>query len=399
MKIIDNTPALIEFCRQLNNEEFITVDLEFLREKSYYAQLCLIQVASIHDAAIIDPLAVGIELEAFFAILHNPQIVKVFHSCRQDIEILYKLAGFIPEPLFDTQIAAMVCGFGESVSYETLVNKICDISLDKSSRLSNWSLRPLDQTQLSYALSDVTHLVTIYQYFKDELERSGRLHWLDEETELLKNPETYIVHPKDAWQKIKHRSHNSHFLTILRELAAWREQRAQRKDTPRQSIIKDDCLLNIAAVCPNCVEDLNQIRNIRKEVINGKLGAEIIEVMKAAKKIAPEQYVKLEREKPISNGSAALYELLKLLLKIISQNSGVVPKLIASDEDLRRFASFKDRGNPILKGWRKELFGTQALALREGQLSISFDSTKRSIKFTALTPSTPAAPENKTAEK
>lgn len=381
MKIIDNTPALIEFCRQLNNEEFITVDLEFLRDKSYYAKLCLIQVASVNDAAIIDPLSPELELEAFFAILHNPQIVKVFHSCRQDIEILYKLTGFIPEPLFDTQIAAMVCGFGEAVSYETLVNKICGIELDKTSRLSNWGIRPLDQTQLAYALSDVTHLVNIYRFFKLELANNGRLHWLDEETELLKNPETYFVRPEEAWQKIKHRSHNAHFLTILRELAAWREERAQRKDTPRQSIIKDDCLLNIAAVCPTEIEELNQIRNIRKEIVAGKLGEEIIEVTKAAKKITPDHYVKVERDKPVPNGCAALYELLKLLLKIVSQNSGVVPKLIASDEDLRRFASFKDRGNPLLKGWRKELFGDQALALREGKLSISYDNAKRSIRF------------------
>ncbi len=381
MKIIDNTPALIEFCRQLNNEEFITVDLEFLRDKSYYAKLCLIQVASINDAAIIDPLAPELELEAFFSVLHNPQIVKVFHSCRQDIEILYKLTGFIPEPLFDTQIAAMVCGFGEAVSYETLVNKICNIELDKTSRLSNWGLRPLDQTQLTYALSDVTHLVNIYCYLKNELTSNGRLHWLDEEAELLKNPETYIVHPQEAWQKIKHRSHNSHFLTILRELAAWREERAQRKDTPRQSIIKDDCLLNIAAVCPTEIEELNQIRNIRKEIVAGKLGTEMIEVIKKAQTITPDQYVKIKKDKPISNGCAALYELLKLLLKIVSQNSGVVPKLIASDEDLRRFASFKDRGNPILKGWRKELFGDKALALREGKLSICYDNAKHSIRF------------------
>lgn len=382
MKVIDTTSGLTEFCLGLQNQEFITVDLEFLREKSYYAQLCLIQVGSTDDAAIIDPLAEGLDLEPFFALLKNPSITKVFHSGRQDIEILYKLAGFIPEPIFDTQIAAMVCGYGDSVSYETLVNKICDIELDKTSRLSNWSIRPLDKSQLQYALCDVTHLVNVYQALKEQLSNNGRLHWLDEEAEILKKPDTYVVNPMDAWQKIKHRSHNPKMITVLRELAAWRESRAQRKDYPRQNIIKDDLLLNIAALCPTTREELAQIRNIRKEIVAGKLGTEIIEVINLALTIPPSQYVKLPKERPIPQGSAGLYELLKLLLKLTSQESGVVAKLIASDEDLKRFATHNDRNNPILKGWRKELFGNQALELRNGLLSISYDREKHSIRLT-----------------
>lgn len=258
MKLIENTSELISFCQELNRKPFIAVDLEFLREKSYYAKLCLIQVAAPDTAAIIDPLAPGIELEAFFAVLHNPEVVKVFHSGRQDIEIIYHQAGFIPEPLFDTQTAAQVFGFGEAISYENLVKTILGIQLDKSCRLSDWSLRPLDAKQLEYALSDVTHLVPVYEHLRGKLAESGRGHWLDEEFAALADPETYIVHPEDVWQKIKHRSHNGRLLTVLRELAAWRERRAQSKDTPRQSIIRDDCLLNIAAACPDCREDLEK---------------------------------------------------------------------------------------------------------------------------------------------
>lgn len=291
------------------------------------------------------------------------------------------MTGFIPEPLFDTQIAAMVCGYGDTVSYETLVNKICDIELDKSSRLSNWSLRPLDKNQLKYAMSDVTHLVNVYLSLKEQLQNNGRLHWLDEEAEILKNPETYVVNPMDVWQKIKHRSHNPKTLTILRELAAWREQRAQRKDYPRQNIIKDDLLVNIATNCPVNQEELAQVRSIRKEIVTGKLGAEILEVINAALTIPPAQYIKLPKDKPIPQGSAGLYELLKLLLKLTSLESGVVAKLIASDDDLKKFATFHDRHNPILKGWRKELFGNKALELRNGNLSFGYDAANRSIRI------------------
>ena len=384
MKLIENTSELISFCQELNRKPFIAVDLEFLREKSYYAKLCLIQVGAADDAAVIDPLAEGLDLSPFVELLKNPGITKVFHSGRQDIEILYMLTGFIPEPLFDTQIAAMVCGYGDSVSYETLVKKICDVELDKSSRLSNWSIRPLDKSQLCYALSDVTHLVNVYQALREQLKQNGRIHWLDEEAEILKNPETYTVNPQDAWQKIKHRSHNPKMLTVLKELAAWRESRAQRKDTPRQNVIKDDLLLNIAALCPTSIEELEQIRNMRKEVATGKLGNEIIEVLNAARQIPASQYVKLPKERPLPQGAAGLHELLKLLLKLTSQESGVVAKLIASDDDLKRFATFKDRNNPILKGWRKELFGNRAIELRNGKLSIRYDNIKHCVSITPV---------------
>ena len=381
MKLIENTPDLISFCQELHQQPYIAVDLEFLREKTYYAKLCLIQVATPNTAAIIDPLAPEIELDAFFSVLHNPDIIKIFHSGRQDIEIIYHLAGFIPEPLFDTQIAAQVFGFGEAVSYENLVKTILGIQLDKSCRLSDWSLRPLDNKQLQYALSDVTHLVHIYEHLRDQLNESGRQHWLDEEFATLSDSETYIVHPENAWQKIKHRSHNSRMLTVLRELAAWRERRAQNKDTPRQSIIRDECLLNIAAACPNNQDELEKIRNIRKDVANGKLGTEILEVISKFAQIPPSDYVKPEHEKLLPVSAGALYELLRLLLKIRAQEHNVIPRLIASDDDLKRLAMFSDKKNPVLRGWRQEIFGKDALALRQGRLNISYNAEKRRIEI------------------
>lgn len=384
--LIDTTPDLEEFCHHLEQQEFITVDLEFLREKTYYAELCLIQVGTIEQAAIIDPLAPDLDMKSFFKILNNPNIVKVFHSGRQDVEILYYLTGKTPANIFDTQIAAQVCGFGEAIGYESLVKTILKTELDKSCRFTNWSSRPLDQRQLKYALCDVTHLVNLYIYFKQELQKSGRESWFADEVAILADPETYNTNPNDAWQRIKHRSHNAYFLTVLKELAAWREKRAQIRNTPRQSLIKDECLLNIAATCPHNANELAQIRNIRKDVVSGRLASEIFEVIAACEKINPKDYMPIPKEKPLSQSSSALYELLKLLLKIKSQESGVAPKLIATDDDLKSLASFKDNDNQILKGWRNELFGQDALELREGRLSISFNKETKSISFNKTAP-------------
>lgn len=391
INLIETTSELEAFCSHLVKQPFITVDLEFLREKTYYAELCLIQVATLEQAAIIDPMAPKLDLSPFYAILNNPQIVKVFHSGRQDLEILIKLTGKIPSPIFDTQIAAMVCGYGEAVSYENLVKNILQIELDKSVRCSNWCIRPLDSKQLKYALADVTHLVHIYKHLQEELQASGRESWFKSEIEQLCDPKTYHIEPFEAWQKIKHRSHNAFILTVLRELAAWRELRAQSKNTPRQSIIKDDCLLNIASNYPHTPEELAQIRNIRKDIINGKLADEILDILEQCDKIKPENYVKPPREKSLSAGAQALYELLKLLLKIRSQEKGVVAKLIASEDDLKALATFKDKNNRALEGWRYELFGQDALELRNGNLCICFDKENRCIALKKTAPKTEAA--------
>ena len=256
MQFIQNTRDLETLCQKFSNEEFVCVDLEFLRQHTYFAKLCLIQIASVSDEAIIDPLAEKLDLQPFFNLMQNEKVVKVFHSGRQDIEIIYNLTSQIPTPLFDTQIAASVVGFGESVSYEHLVNHILHTNIDKSSRLSDWSNRPLNENQLNYAISDVTHLVKIYQYLQDKLTKENRMEWISEELKYLCDENLYKINPYNVWQKMRHRSHSAKFLTYLRELCAWRETRAINKNIPRQSFIKDDLLLNICSDCPTTTEEL-----------------------------------------------------------------------------------------------------------------------------------------------
>lgn len=381
MEVITDTPSLHELCTSLAQHPFVTVDLEFLRERHYYAQLCLIQLGSNDRCAVVDPLAEGIDLEPFFALMTNPQVVKVFHSGRQDIEIIYNLSGKIPAPLFDTQVAAMVTGFGESISYENLVAHLLRLKLDKTNRLSDWSKRPLSESQLAYALSDVTHLVHIYEKLNQRLDSLGRRDWISEEMELLSRPSTYEVNPEEAWQRIKHRSHNAHFLTLLKELAAWRERRSQRKNTPRQSYIKDDMLLAVCAANPETKEQLCQIRTLRKDLATGKLGDEMLEVLNYCRQIPESEYVTPPKIKDLPDKSSALYELLKLLLKIISQQEGVVARLIASDDELHALSSFKDKNNPVLTGWRYEIFGRQADELRRGRTVIAYNPENKRIEL------------------
>ena len=381
MEIIETAEDLGKFCAELKKQPFITVDLEFLREHTYYAKLCLIQVGSRGHCAVIDPLAPGMNLQPFFNLMTDPAVVKVFHSGRQDIEIIYNLSHQITAPLFDTQVAGMVTGFGEAVSYENLVAHILHIKLDKSNRLSDWSKRPLNRAQLEYALADVTHLVPVYEYLADKLEKLGRTDWIKEEMQLLSRPETYEVNPFDVWQKIKHRSHSARFLTILRELAAWREARAQRKNTPRQSFIKDETLLAICAICPQNKDELAQIRNLRQDVAMGRLGDEIIDVLHHALSIPAEKYVSPPKPRELQEKGMALFELLKLLLKIVSQKHGLVSRLVATDEDLKELCLFHDDNQPVLRGWRYEIFGQQALALRSGKLSIRYAPADGNIVF------------------
>lgn len=382
MKVIDNTADLDNYCSLWSQYPFITIDLEFLREHSYYAQLCLIQIGSTAECAIIDPLAPDLDMSSFFELLQNNAVLKVFHSGRQDLEILYYLTGKIPTPIFDTQVAGMVTGFGESASYEYLVKSILEISLDKTSRLSDWSHRPLNKTQLEYALADVTHLVHVYEFLRDKLKELDRESWIEDEMSVITNPATYVINPEEAWMRIKHRSHNARFLTLLRELACWRETRSQLRNTPRQSFLKDDMLLTIAATCPQDKDELTCIRNIRKDVAAGKLGDEIISVIQNFAEINEADYIVPPKDKTISNTSSPLYELLKMLLRICSQSEGVVSRLIASDEDLKAFSHFSDKNNPILKGWRLKIFGTQALELRKGNLCIAYNPQSHQIDLT-----------------
>lgn len=384
MQLIENTKDLDILCQELKTKEFVCVDLEFLREHTYFAKLCLIQIASFEMEAIIDPLADGIDLKSFFDLMQNQSVTKVFHSGRQDIEIIYNLSGKIPTPLFDTQIAAQAAGFGESVGYETLVSHLLHINLDKSSRLSDWSKRPLSESQLNYAISDVTHLVRIYTKLKDFLLQENRMDWIREDLENLCDIKLYQVVPEDMWQKIRHRSHSALFLTTLRELAAWRELRAMRKDVPRHSFIKDDVLLNICALRPTSKEDLATVRGMRSDLASGKIGDEIIEVLQKVKSLKKDNYVVPPKIKDIPGTETALIELLKLLLKIVAQEERIVPKMLASEDDLKNFCCRSNVELPFMQGWRYDIFGNRAEKLRQGSISITYDATAKKIKFINL---------------
>lgn len=382
MQLIDTTGKLEEFCQILAQQPFITVDSEFIREHSYYPKLCLLQLGYDGGAAVVDPLA-DISLEPFFAILQNPEIVKVFHSGRQDLEIFYNLTGKLPQNVFDTQIAAMVCGFAENIGYGNLVLAITGTELDKSCRLTDWSLRPLDEEQLVYALHDVTYLVDCYKYLRKKMEDEGRLDWIKEETEALCREECYRVNPDEAWKRIRHNVHNPRFLAAMKYLAAWRERRAQKHDTPRSGILKDDVLLNLASSFPKKPEDLKQVRNLKPEVIKGKLGAEILEVLnEAAQHPFSGEECRQDRksELHIPNHEQSLMEILRLLLKIKSQEAGVIARLIADDEDLRFIILNQPQNTPALSGWRYEIFGKDALQLCRGKLSITYNPQKKCIE-------------------
>lgn len=382
MNLIDTTEKLSQFCDVLSKQNFITVDSEFIREHTYYPKLCLLQIGYDGDAAIVDPLAKDMDLSPFFAILDNQNIVKVFHAGRQDIEIFYNLTGKIPNNVFDTQIAAMVCGFADNIGYGNLVQSITGVELDKSCRLTDWSIRPLDENQLVYALHDVTYLVDCYKFLHDKMEKNGRLDWIKEETACLCNKNCYCIKSDEAWMRVKHNIHSQHFLSALKYLAEWREERAKKYNTPRSGILKDDVLLNIASSFPKTIEDLKQVRNLKSEIIKGKLGAEIMETLQFARQhpISTE-LCRQDRKKDVSvpNHEQSLFEMLRMLLKIKSQEHGVSARLIATDADLRFIILNQPQNTPAMQGWRFEVFGADAQKLCRGKLAISYNPAKKCI--------------------
>ncbi|MBP5698661.1 MAG: ribonuclease D [Alphaproteobacteria bacterium] len=383
MQLIETNEKLAEFCEILQKQPFITVDSEFIREHSYYPQLCLLQVAYDGGSAIIDPLA-HLDLTPFFEILQNPKIVKVFHAGRQDIEIFYNLSGKLPQNVFDTQIAAMVCGLPENIGYGNLVHEVTHVDLDKSQRLTDWSLRPLDEKQLQYAICDVTYLVDCYKYLQKYLQEKDRCDWIKEETGALCDIKCYECRPEDAWLRIKHNSHSQRFLSALKYLAEWREKRAQKFNTPRSGILKDETLLNIASSFPKNINDLRQVRNLKSDIVNGRLGAEILEVLQKAEEnpiSAEECSADRKLVCHIPNHEQSLAEILKLLLKIKSQEAGVVARLIATDEDLRYIILNQPENTPTLHGWRYEIFGKFAEQLCKGKLSITYNPKKKRIEL------------------
>ncbi len=373
MNIIKTTSELSQFCDYAYNFDYITVDTEFLRERTYYPKLCLIQIAIPGDqensAVLIDPLEGNLDLSPLYKIFLDSNIVKVFHAARQDLEIFFHDKNIIPSPLFDTQLAAMVCGFGEQVGYETLVRSICKVNLDKSSRFTDWSLRPLSNNQQQYALADVTHLRQIYEYLKEQLKRNERETWLEEELNILKNPETYITRPNEAWRRIKSRSNSSKFLGIVARLAEFRETYAQKNNIPRNRVLKDDALMELASLKPKSFDDLNRSRLLLRDARKGKIAKGILDSVKAAEDLKFEQVNYATKVPKSLNGNSALSDLLRVLLKAKSEELGVAAKLIANSSDLDSIAS-GERTVPALSGWRHQIFGREALELCDGKVGL-----------------------------
>ncbi|MBX9864747.1 MAG: ribonuclease D [Hyphomicrobium sp.] len=371
MRVITTTSALTEICSRLAEGEFVAVDTEFMREQTFWPDLCLIQLAGPGEEAIVDPMAPGIDLKPFYELMADTRVVKVFHAARQDVEIVFCEAGLIPTPIFDTQIAAMVCGFGESVSYVNLVKKITGRDLDKSSRFTDWSRRPLTEKQLVYALGDVTHLRDIYIALKAELESTGRASWLDEEMADLTAPSTYESHPENAWQRLKMRVKNRKALAVLIELAAWRERLAQAQDVPRGRILRDEALYDIANQLPTSVEKLSELRTLSDGFARSQRARDIIDAVARGLERDPKTLPPLTHSQPMSAEATATIELLKVLLKAAAARNRVAPRLIADSEDLERIASEAEPDVAAMKGWRRQLFGDDALKLKRGELALT----------------------------
>lgn len=386
MDLISSTDALAALCARLAKHPFVTVDTEFLRETTYYPKLCLIQMAGPDpaDACLIDPLAEGISLDPFLALMADPNVVKVFHSARQDLEIVWNMGKLLPEPLFDTQIAAMVCGYGDSVSYEQLVNDLAKARVDKSSRFTDWSHRPLSEAQLTYALSDVTHLVVVYQALMAQLQKNGRLSWLSEEMAILSSPETYQADPENAWRRLGGRLRKAKEVAVLMEIAAWREREAQNRDVPRGRVLKDDALIDLATSAPRSVEALGRLRSIPNGFERSRTGGEILDAV--ARGLARDPATVPMSERPRGRGGAgSVVELLKVLLKAVAEQEGVAPKIIATVEELEAIAESDSAEVPSLHGWRRSLFGEKALALKNGEIGLALERGRVKLRhFSAV---------------
>src|SRR5258706_3919638 len=375
MRIVETTDDLRAFVAELAHAPYLALDTEFLRDQTYYPKLCLIQVAAPGIEGIIDPLAPGMDLASFYDLIRRPNIVKVLHASRQDIEIFFLQGGVLPDPLFDTQIAAMVCGFGDAASYETLARKVAHVEIDKSARFTDWSHRPLSRRQLEYALADVTHLCVIYEWMKAGLQKTGRYSWVAEEVAALQDPTLYKLDPELAWKRLKPRTSNKRFLAILAALAAWREREAQARDIPRGRVLKDEALTEIAAHPPETPEGLDRIRAVPKGFANSKLGKGLLEaIAQGTTALPPEGAATDNRQRRRREPSPAVVDLLKTLLRLRAEAADVAPRLIANAEDIERLAANEDDGVAALHGWRNEVFGKDAIALRKGDLAIALEN-------------------------
>jgi len=382
MQPITTSNELAALCDRLQNAEFVTVDTEFLRDSSYYSKLCLIQIADDEGAAAIDPLAEGIDLAPFFDLMANENVIKVLHACRQDLEIFVNMVNQLPTPIFDTQVAAMVCGFGDSVGYETLVNKITGGQLDKSARYTDWSKRPLSDSQLTYALGDVTHLRTIYRKLRDELEKTGRESWVDEEMAPYKETGLYTVEPVEAWKRLKVRTNKPRFLGILQSLAEWREIEAQQRDIPRNRVAKDETLFEIAAHPPKDANQLDRLRGVPNGFSRSRAGKSLMDALETGLERPESELPQLARAKP-RPATPPMADLLKVLLKIKCEQARVASRMVASASELEQWAAEPHKTDlRAFHGWRNDIFGKDAKKLMAGDLALT--ANKGSIEVVEL---------------
>jgi ribonuclease D len=391
MTPITTTAELAGFCDKLKGAAFVAVDTEFMRETTYWPKLCLIQAAAPEAEACIDPLAEDLDLEPFLAILRDPKTLKVFHAARQDVEIFNNLKA-MPRPLFDTQVAAMAAGFGEQIAYDALVRQMLKIEIDKSSRFTDWARRPLSDSQLSYALADVTHLAKLYPLLRQRLEREDRLGWVSEEMANLTDPSNYDVDPENAWRRLKPRRHTAKYLSVYRAVAAWRERTAQTRDQPRGRILKDEAIDEIATQTPTDADALDRLRSVPKGFSGSRFGPDLITAVREALR-DPESYAPvIERTKtPASPAAGAVVELLKVLLKARAEEAGVASKLIATVADLEQIANSDQAETAALKGWRREAFGEDALKLKRGELALVLDGARVRVVEVRRAPKAAAA--------
>ncbi len=380
MQLITTTAELRTAIDALSRSSFVTVDTEFIRETTFWPVLCLVQLASETTTALIDPLAPDIDLAPFFELMANERVLKVFHAARQDIEIVHHQGGLIPHPVFDTQVAAMVCGFGDSISYDQLVAKVTGVQIDKSSRFTDWRHRPLSDKQLAYALADVTHLIDVYKHLAAEMEREGRAHWLNEEMDILTSPSTYDLHPDDAWKRLKMRVRKPVELAVLQSVARWREMEARERDVPRSRVLKDDAIYEVAQQQPRDAAALARLRSTPKGWERSSAATGLLLAVNRALAIPKDELPRVPRPANNPEGASAAQELLKVLLKIVAEEQGVATKVIASGDELERIAAEGEKADvPALHGWRRDVFGEKALKLVSGHLAIRFVGRKITV--------------------
>ena len=391
MTPITTTAELAVFCDKLKGQPFVAVDTEFMRETTYWPKLCLIQAAAGSAEACIDPLAEGIDLEPFLAIMRDESILKVFHAARQDVEIFNNLQA-MPRPLFDTQVAGMAAGFGEQIAYDALVRQMLKIDLDKSSRFTDWARRPLSDNQLTYALADVTHLAALYPILQDRLAKEGRLGWVTDEMANLTDPAIYDVEPENAWKRLRPRKHTAKYMAVYKAVAAWRERTAQTRDQPRGRILKDEAIDEIATQAPTDADQLDRLRSVPKGFSGSRFGPDLLAAIREALK-DPEAYapvVERSRTAP-SPAAGARWSELKVLLKARAEEAGVASKLIATVSDLEQIANDDESDNAALKGWRREAFGEDALKLKRGELALVLDGARVRVVEVRRAPKVAAA--------